>query len=91
MDSLRCSFCQKTQKKAGKLIASPPSHPGVYICDECIYVCQSIIEDDRQDADSGKQPLSVSVPFAQHPLAPELLAAVQEWAVLDLAGLSSLD
>jgi ATP-dependent protease Clp ATPase subunit len=91
MDTLRCSFCRKQEKNAGKLIASPQSHPGTYICDECVYVCHSILEDERHEADSDKQSLSASVSFAHHPLAPELLSAVQEWAVRDLAGLSALD
>ncbi|MCB6365473.1 ATP-dependent Clp protease ATP-binding subunit ClpX [Intestinibacillus massiliensis] len=39
---LKCSFCGKTQDKVRKLIAGP----GVYICDECINVCSSILEED---------------------------------------------
>ncbi len=39
---LKCSFCGKTQDKVKKLIAGP----GVYICDECIGVCSSILEED---------------------------------------------
>lgn len=39
---LKCSFCGKTQEKVRKLIAGP----GVYICDECIGVCSSILEED---------------------------------------------
>src|ERR1700675_2291382 len=48
-DSLRCSFCQKSQDVVGKLISSPSDYPKAYICDECIAVCNSILEDDRQD------------------------------------------
>ena len=40
-DLLKCSFCGKTQKQVKKLIAGP----GVYICDECIELCNEIIED----------------------------------------------
>lgn len=39
---LRCSFCGKTQKEVRKLIAGP----GVYICDECITLCNEIITDE---------------------------------------------
>ena len=39
---LRCSFCGKSQKQARKLIAGP----GVYICDECIGLCNEIIEEE---------------------------------------------
>ena len=48
-DSLRCSFCHKSQDVVGKLISSPSDYPRAYICDECIAVCNSIIEDDRHD------------------------------------------
>ena len=46
-DSLRCSFCRKAQGNVGKLISSPIDYPQAYICDECIAVCNSIMEDDR--------------------------------------------
>jgi ATP-dependent Clp protease ATP-binding subunit ClpX len=41
-DLLKCSFCGKTQKQVKKLIAGP----GVYICDECIDLCNEIIEEE---------------------------------------------
>jgi hypothetical protein len=41
---LRCSFCKKSQNDVRKLIAGP----SVYICDECIEVCQDIIDDDTR-------------------------------------------
>ncbi len=52
-DSLRCSFCHKSQDVVGKLISSPSDYPRAYICDECIAVCNSILEDDRHDANCG--------------------------------------
>lgn len=52
-DSLRCSFCHKSQDVVGKLISSPSDYPRAYICDECIAVCNSIIEDDRHDQTYG--------------------------------------
>ena len=51
-DLLKCSFCGKTQKQVKKLIAGP----GVYICDECIELCNEIIVQDR-----AKKSLSVAV------------------------------
>ena len=45
-DLLKCSFCGKTQKQVKKLIAGP----GVYICDECIDLCNEIIEDELNEA-----------------------------------------
>ena len=43
---LKCSFCGKSQKQVKKLIAGP----GVYICDECIDLCNEIIEEELADA-----------------------------------------
>ncbi len=45
-DLLKCSFCGKTQKQVKKLIAGP----GVYICDECIDLCNEIIEEEFNEA-----------------------------------------
>ena len=52
-DTPRCSFCHKTQDVVGKLISSPSDYPRVYICDECIAVCNSILEDDRREHPGG--------------------------------------
>ena len=52
-DSLRCSFCHKSQDVVGKLISSPSDYPRAYICDECIAVCNSILEDDRHESTYG--------------------------------------
>ena len=41
-DLLKCSFCGKSQKQVKKLIAGP----GVYICDECIDLCNEIIDEE---------------------------------------------
>jgi ATP-dependent Clp protease ATP-binding subunit ClpX len=49
-ETLRCSFCHKSQDVVGKLISSPSDYPRAYICDECIAVCNSILEDDRQES-----------------------------------------
>jgi ATP-dependent Clp protease ATP-binding subunit ClpX len=45
-DLLKCSFCGKSQKQVKKLIAGP----GVYICDECIDLCNEIIEEEFNEA-----------------------------------------
>ncbi|MFT5223719.1 MAG: ATP-dependent Clp protease ATP-binding subunit ClpX, partial [Glaciecola sp.] len=42
---LKCSFCGKSQKQVKKLIAGP----GVYICDECIDLCNEIIEEELSE------------------------------------------
>ncbi|TNC18588.1 ATP-dependent Clp protease ATP-binding subunit ClpX [Georgenia sp. 311] len=45
-DLLKCSFCGKSQKQVKKLIAGP----GVYICDECIDLCNEIIDEEFAEA-----------------------------------------
>jgi ATP-dependent Clp protease ATP-binding subunit ClpX len=52
-DTLRCSFCYKSQDVIGKLISSPSEYPRAYICDECIAVCNSILKDDKSDQPSA--------------------------------------
>ena len=49
-EALRCSFCHKSQDAVAKLISSPSDYPRAYICDECVAVCNSILEDDRSEA-----------------------------------------
>ena len=56
-ETLKCSFCGKSQKQVIKLIAGP----GVYICDECIDLCVEIVEEERieevsESSDIGKVP-----------------------------------
>nr|WP_297274885.1 ATP-dependent Clp protease ATP-binding subunit ClpX [uncultured Agathobaculum sp.] len=70
--TLKCSFCGKPQGRVRKLIAGP----GVYICDECIGVCTSILEDELDFAPEDR---------LDHPaLEPEKLPTPQELkAVLD--------
>ena len=48
-DSLRCSFCHKSQEVVGKLISSPGESPRAYICDECVTVCNQILDEDRAE------------------------------------------
>ncbi|MGH2691408.1 MAG: ATP-dependent Clp protease ATP-binding subunit ClpX [Actinomycetota bacterium] len=49
-DLLKCSFCGKSQKQVKKLIAGP----GVYICDECIDLCNEIIEEELTETSELK-------------------------------------
>jgi len=49
-DLLKCSFCGKSQKQVKKLIAGP----GVYICDECIDLCNEIIEEELSETSDVK-------------------------------------
>ena len=49
VDLLKCSFCGKSQKQVKKLIAGP----GVYICDECIELCNEIVDEELSDSGAG--------------------------------------
>ena len=52
--NIKCSFCGKTQNAVERIIAGP----GVYICDECIKVCNNILEDDNYENDDNSYILS---------------------------------
>ncbi|MDY6782831.1 MAG: ClpX C4-type zinc finger protein, partial [Cyanobacteriota bacterium] len=45
---LKCSFCGKSQEQVRKLIAGP----GVYICDECVELCNEILDEELIDSSS---------------------------------------
>ena len=55
-EALRCSFCHKSQDAVAKLISSPSDYPRAYICDECVAVCNSILEDDRGETSAAQAP-----------------------------------
>ena len=61
--TIRCSFCGKTQDQVMRMIAGP----NVYICDECIDLCCSIIDGDSEDRPRHR-PSTVSVPAAKRSL-----------------------
>jgi ATP-dependent Clp protease ATP-binding subunit ClpX len=61
-DALRCSFCHKSQDAVAKLISSPSDYPRAYICDECVAVCNSILEDDRGETPAGAAPAHLPKP-----------------------------
>ena len=77
--SLTYSFCHKS---GSRLISSPSDYPRAYICSECIQVCFSILEDDRDPlAATPGSPIVVGDvhPLLSHPLASSLLTAVEQW------------
>ena len=47
-DTMRCSFCGRTSEEVRKLVAGP----NVYICDECVEVCERIIADELGDVET---------------------------------------
>ena len=49
-NTVKCSFCGKTQEQVGRLIAGP----SVYICDECIELCAEILDEEFEDFDDEK-------------------------------------
>ena len=49
-DLLKCSFCGKSQKQVQQLIAGP----GVYICDECVELCNEIIEERLAESNENE-------------------------------------
>ncbi len=73
-ESLRCSFCHKSQDAVAKLISSPSDYPRAYICDECVAVCNSILEDDKGEAQAGATP-------AQLPKPQEVKAFLDEYVI----------
>lgn len=86
-ESLRCSFCHKSQKNVGNLISSPSDYPKAYICDECILVCASILEDNHPQPETiESDPQGERNPLLDHPLASEFLTLVERWVVLESIG-----
>ena len=61
-EMLRCSFCHKSQDAVAKLISSPSDYPRAYICDECVAVCNSILEDDRTATPAAAVPNQLPKP-----------------------------
>ena len=76
---LRCSFCHKSQDAVAKLISSPSDYPRAYICDECVAVCNSILEDDRTATPAQHH----SQPTAQAPGSENLPRRIRHRAGAD--------
>src|ERR1700761_1115958 len=70
-DLLKCSFCGKSQKQVQQLIAGP----GVYICDECVELCNEIIEERL--AEAGEE---VSSEF-ELPKPREIYSFLEEYVI----------
>ncbi|HKW88691.1 MAG TPA: ATP-dependent Clp protease ATP-binding subunit ClpX [Candidatus Acidoferrales bacterium] len=51
-EALHCSFCHKTQEQVEKLISSPSEFPRSYICNECVSVCQQILDEEKREQTS---------------------------------------
>lgn len=70
-DLLKCSFCGKSQKQVKKLIAGP----GVYICDECIDLCNEIIEEEFAGGTSE------DTEFSELPKPQEIFSFLEDYVV----------
>ena len=60
-DSIRCSFCGKRQEQVGRIIAGP----NVYICNECVDLCSSILRDEMHGAGTPQLELPDTLPTPQ--------------------------
>ena len=68
-DPLKCSFCGKGQKQVKKLIAGP----GVYICDECIELCNEIIDEELHE--------TTDLPFDELPKPKEIYQFLDNYVI----------
>ena len=71
-DLLKCSFCGKSQKQVQQLIAGP----GVYICDECVELCNEIIEERLAEAGSEEDSTEIDLPKPK-----EIFAFLEEYVI----------
>lgn len=78
-DLLKCSFCGKSQKQVIKLIAGP----GVYICNECIELCNEIIAEEL--AEAGTDTADIELPKPQ-----EIFAYLDEYVIGQMAAKRAL-
>ena len=74
---LKCSFCGKSQNIVKKLIAGP----GVYICDECINVCTSILDDELDYPEEEPAAEAGAVNLGELPTPRELKATLDEYVI----------
>src|ERR1700694_6210922 len=70
----RCSFCGKDQSQVRKLVAGP----GVYICDQCIDLCQEVLEEDTKTTSQKRtkgglipHPKTINAALDQHVIGQE--------------------
>ena len=75
---LHCSFCGKSQKDVKKLIAGR----GVYICDECIDVCHSIMEEEFEEAENEAKITAADVPLIENlPTPSKIKSFLDEYVI----------
>ena len=75
--SIRCSFCGKHQDQVRRLIAGP----GAYICNECVQLCMSILEDESdliQDSAAGEIPDAIPTPREIHQVLDQYIIGQED-------------
>jgi len=90
---LRCSFCDKSRDVVKKLISSPSDDPKrAYICDECVAICNAILDEDRKPSDVSalKTETDEPHPLLNHPLMSEFLAAAEIWIKQESLGFHAI-
>ncbi len=75
-DNIRCSFCGKHQEQVNRIIAGP----GAYICNECVHLCMSILEDE-EDEDLGEARLNQEQGLESIPTPQEIHAVLDEYII----------
>jgi ClpX C4-type zinc finger len=86
-NQLKCSFCGKPQNTVKKLIAGP----GVYICDECVDLCNEILDDELFEGKGvERESTSNRLAAAEDPERPEqVMAAILEKIAQELSSINS--
>ncbi len=74
--AIRCSFCGKSQEQVRRVIAGP----GVYICNECIGLCNSILDDDYEE-EMGAEPSNSFEPLDELPTPMEIRETLDEYII----------
>src|SRR5258708_4905534 len=72
-EPLRCGSCQKRQEQVEKLISSPSDYPRAYICNECVGVCQTILEDEKRE--------QAAAPARRLPRPPEIKQFLDSYVI----------
>ncbi len=79
-DSERCTFCDKPKRQVASLIAGPP---GVYICNECVELCNTILFEDagRRPGAAARREAAVPALAGKLPSPPEIKALLDEYVI----------